>query len=101
MTLTTYLVYEMDTGRIIHFHTEPAGMGTKPEEIIQMLGLGRTQKLGVVTAPQGTKHGKFRVVDGELKATGDDAQDFGEASIDEGTGVNNFERRYEKVEGSS
>ena len=74
MTMVSYAVYDTSTGEVVHVHVEPAELDTSREEILQLADPGRNRSLDVLPIPREGLHTKaLSVVDGKLRATGDDA----------------------------
>jgi hypothetical protein len=95
MTTVSYAVYEVETGEVVHLHTESAGLDTSPEEVLAIADPGRARNLAVVQVPsEGLPAGAARVVQGELRAA-EEAAGFGAAGMGGGLVEPAVERRYE------
>jgi hypothetical protein len=93
--MASYAVYDTSTGEVVHLHVEPAGLDTSPEEILQLVDPGRTRSLDVIRAPrEGLPAEAVSVVDGELRAAGEEVSSGGAGG---GGGIiePDVERRYE------
>lgn len=96
MEMTSHLVYDLDTGEVVHVHVEPAELRTSREEIIELAGPRGRQRLDVLEVPGGRlpTH-PLRVEDGELREA-DASAAIGEGSVAGGF-VEPAERRYERL----
>jgi hypothetical protein len=95
MTMASYAVYDTSTGEVVHVHVEPAELDTSPEEILQLADPSRTRSLDVLPIPrEGLPIKGLSVVDGKVRATGDDAN-FGAAGGGGGVVEPAVTRRYE------
>jgi hypothetical protein len=91
------VVYDTETGSAVHPHVEPAGMGTSPEEIVQMARLGAGEGLDVVqlpgdlapTRPLVVQDGTVREVDEDLPVAGGGVT----GGFTEPAGKRHYERR--------
>jgi hypothetical protein len=95
--LAVYVVYDRESGEVMHVHTEPAGFETSEEEVLQMAVLDPGGKWAVLPLREGELPSHpVRVEDGQLReAKGDAARAGGglaSGSIDPA-----IERRYERV----
>lgn len=99
MLLTKYLVFERDTGKVVHVHTQPGGMDDIGlDDIMQMLGIDRSRGLDIVEAPKDApKEAGFRVVDGEVIVGDDEDMAFGGAGISDDLEVPEVDRRFGKI----
>jgi hypothetical protein len=95
MTMVSYVVYDTKTGEVVHLHVEPAGLDSSREEILQLADTRRARSLDIVRVPsKGLPAEAIRVVDGELRAAGNDVSSGaagGAGSLTEPAA----ERRYE------
>jgi hypothetical protein len=96
MTMTSYAVYDADTGEVLHLHVEPAGLNSSPEEIIQLAGARGSRRLDVVQVPnEGVPADGNRVVHGRLVPADGDVEGTGAAGGGEGLMEPAVPRRYE------
>jgi hypothetical protein len=94
MTMTSYAVYDAETGDVIHLHVEPAGLSSSPEEIIQLAGAGGSRRLEVIQVPHGSATADaMRVVGGRLLPA-DKGAGAGAAGGDNGLAEPDVPRRY-------
>jgi hypothetical protein len=78
VNMVSYLVYDTQTGAVVHVHVEPAGSGTSPEEVIEMARPGGGEGLDVVELPGGqvptrplrVRGGRISEVDEDLPVAG-------------------------------
>lgn len=95
MTMVSYAVYDLNTGEVVHLHVEPAGLATPREEILQLADPRRARSLDVVQVPRkGLPARAVRVIDGELRAAGNDVSSGAAGGAGETTEPD-VERRYE------
>jgi hypothetical protein len=93
--MALYAVYDPKTGEVVHLHTEPAGLDRSREEILQLVDPRRARSLDVIRVPrEGLPAEAIRVVDGELRAAGNDV---GSGAAGGAGGIDQpaAERRYE------
>jgi hypothetical protein len=94
--MTSYAVYDAETGEVVHLHVEPTGLDSSPEEIIQLAGARGSRRLDVVQVPrEGAPTGAIRVVEGRLVAAGKDVG-TGAAGGSDGLVEPAVPRRYER-----
>jgi hypothetical protein len=96
LLMATYLIFERETGRVVHIHNQPVGAKeSSPDEVFQMLGMDRSRGLDIVVAPtDAPKYASFRVVDGEVVISDDDELAFGGAGLSDGLEVPDVQRRF-------
>ena len=94
MTMTSYAVYDAETGEVVHLHVEPAGLNSSPEEIMQLAGARGTRRLDVVQVPSEGVPAAIRVVDGRLAPAEGDVG-TGAAGSGDGLVEPAVPRRYE------
>lgn len=94
MTMTSYAVYDAETGDVIHLHFEPAGLSSSPEEIIQLADAGGSRPLAVIQVPhESATTDAMRVVEGRLLPA-DKGAGAGAAGGDNGLTEPDVPRRY-------
>jgi hypothetical protein len=95
--MTSYAVYDVDTGEVIHLHVEPAEFNSSPEEIIQLAGPRGSRRLNVVQVPSegGISADAIRVADGRPLPTSEDVP-TGAAGYSNGLIEPAIPRRYER-----
>jgi hypothetical protein len=95
MAMISYVIYDRNTGQVVHVHVEPAALETPDEEILQLVDPRKGRALDVVRLPrEGLGRKAVRVVDGQLSPTDEEAG-FGAAGGANRTGEPVAERRYE------
>jgi hypothetical protein len=69
MQLKRFLVYDAETGQVVHVHTESAALGTPASEVVAMVPAGgrRLAAIEQLGAEELPVH-PVRVEDGELRA---------------------------------
>ena len=96
MSVVSYLVYDTESGAPVHLHVEPAGMGTTPEEILQMARPGGGDGLEVVEIPGGQAPTRpVRVQEGRVTEVDEDLP-VGGGGVAGGFTEPTGERRYER-----
>jgi hypothetical protein len=73
MQMTSYVVYDRETGEVVHVHLEPRELGSSRDEVIQHAGVGTERRVDVLELPTSrlpTRGG--RVDDGELREVDED-----------------------------
>jgi hypothetical protein len=73
MQMTAYVLYDRETGEVLHVHLEPRDLDSSAEEVIQQAGLGRERRLEILELPASRlpMHGS-RVEDGKLREVDED-----------------------------
>jgi hypothetical protein len=93
MNMAAYAVYDVETGKVVHLHVEPADLRSSPEEIVSIADVQNSQRLRAVRLPaQEVSSGAARVVDGELRA--EEGANWGQAGVGGLTAEPDLERRY-------
>jgi hypothetical protein len=94
--MTTYAVYDADTGEVVHLHVEPAALNTSPEEIIQVAGARGSRRLEVIQVPsENVPPDAIRVADGRVLPADKDVG-TGAAGGSGGLAEPAVSRRYER-----
>jgi hypothetical protein len=74
MQMTSYVLYDRDTGEVVQVHFEPRELDSSEEEVIQQAGVGRERRLEILKLPPSRLPMRAkRVEDGELREVGEDA----------------------------
>jgi hypothetical protein len=93
--MTSYAVYDIDTGEVVHLHAEPAGLNSSVDEIIQLAGTRGSRRLDVLRVPSdGVSADATQVVDGRLVPADKDVG-AGAAGGDDGLAEPAVPRHYE------
>ena len=72
MAMTSYAVFDVETGEVLHVHVEPAGLNSSPDEIIQLAGPRGTRRLDVLQVPgEGLPNHPVKAAEGKLVPAGD------------------------------
>jgi hypothetical protein len=83
MQMMTYLVYDTNTGEVIHMHSEPVGLGTSRDEVIQIAGVGEHRHVDVLEVPGSELPSHpVRVEGGQLQRVDADGPSGGAAVVD-------------------
>src|SRR5512144_1711402 len=71
--MTSYAVYDTNTGEVVHLHVDPAELDSSREEILRIADPQQARSLDVVQVPgEGLPAEAVRVVGGQLQAAGQD-----------------------------
>jgi hypothetical protein len=96
MAMTSYAVFDVDTGEVLHVHVEPAGLNSSPDEIIQLAGARGTRRLDVLQVPsEGLPKHPVKAVEGKLVPAGE-GTGAGAAGAGGGLVEPEVSRRYER-----
>lgn len=93
--MASYLVYDTNTGEVVHLHVDSAELDSSREEILRIADPKQARSLDVVQVPgERLPAEAVRVVGGQLQAASQDIN-FGGAGVTGSIVVPAAERRYE------
>jgi hypothetical protein len=95
MKMTSFVVYDADTGEIVHVHSEPVAQDPTPDEAIQHAGGAAERRLEVLALGGPMPPGSFRVENGELREGGGD-RGVGAGAASGTFSVPDVKRRYQR-----
>src|SRR4051794_34226488 len=94
---TAHLIYDRETGEVVHIHLEACDLSSSTDEVIGHAGAARRESLAVHSLPAADlpRHGRASVRDGELRdADGDVAAGGGGGGG--GCAEAEIQRQYER-----